>query len=361
MSTSAIRWNPCVSHRGLDVIRFFENYFGDPSKTVVLVAGAGFDPRSKFIASALSSVLNDRIRALFLREERPITEVTLSDKAEENLNILSSRIPESEVFVFDVFGEDNAVIGGRNAVNALRGYDFEGCTDVIVDMSALSVGSSFPIIRYLLKDAQDSQFASNLHVTVAANSELDDKIVPVLGDQVGWVHGFRGQFGTAAMEEAARLWIPQLAMGPAAAFNSIQQMINPDETAPILPFPSSDPRKTEELVAYFSSQLGGGWNAAPWDIIYAAESDPVDLYMTIMRLHDEREPVFRDHGGAQSILTPIGSKALALGALMAACDRDLPVAYVEATAYEVDWESVTETTIENTELVHVWLRGEAYA
>ena len=64
------------------------------------------------------------------------------------------------------------------------------------------------------------------------------------------------------------------------------------------------------------------------NIVYADEGDPLDLYRTILRLDDLRKPVFREVGGSLLVLSPLGSRVTALGALMAALERDLPVAYL---------------------------------
>ncbi len=52
----------------------------------------------------------------------------------------------------------------------------------------------------------------------------------------------------------------------------------------------------------------------------------------------------------------MGSKVLALGALLAALERDLPVAYLEAIAYEV----ADTAAAAKPNLVHVWLAGDVY-
>jgi hypothetical protein len=79
-------------------------------------------------------------------------------------------------------------------------------------------------------------------------------------------------------------------------------------------------------------------------------------------MDDSRKRVFAEIGGSQIILSPVGSKALAVGALMAALDRDFTIMYVEALGYSADFarlDAVRET--QTAELVHVWLSGEAYA
>ena len=58
------------------------------------------------------------------------------------------------------------------------------------------------------------------------------------------------------------------------------------------------------------------------------------------------------------ILSPLSSKATALGALMAAIERDLPVAHVESIGYEL--RTSVPQAIHQPDLIHVWLEDEAY-
>ena len=58
------------------------------------------------------------------------------------------------------------------------------------------------------------------------------------------------------------------------------------------------------------------------------------------------------------ILSPLGSKVMALGALMAALERDLPIVHLESIGYELQ-NSVPET-VDQPSLNHVWLEGEVY-
>jgi hypothetical protein len=49
-------------------------------------------------------------------------------------------------------------------------------------------------------------------------------------------------------------------------------------------------------------------------------------------------------------------------ALMAALDRDFTVMYVESIGYDVDFDRIANVgESRQTEIVHVWLHGEAYA
>ena len=50
------RWDPCIAHRGDQVDKFLDHYLAQPDRSVLLVAGAGFDPRSCAVAARLSKV-----------------------------------------------------------------------------------------------------------------------------------------------------------------------------------------------------------------------------------------------------------------------------------------------------------------
>ena len=106
------------------------------------------------------------------------------------------------------------------------------------------------------------------------------------------------------------------------------------------------------------TEIESTWSVDTRNIVYADEGDPLDLYRTILRLDDLRQPVFAETGGSMLVLSPLGSKVMALGALMAALERDLPVAHLEPIGYE--FEASVPERIDRPDLIHVWLEGEVY-
>ena len=105
-------------------------------------------------------------------------------------------------------------------------------------------------------------------------------------------------------------------------------------------------------------EMENTWSVDARNIVYADEGDPLDLYRTILRLEDRRRPVFAEAGGSMLVLSPVGSKVMAIGALMAALERDLPVAHLEPEGY--DLEGWVPDEIEQPSLMHLWLEGEVY-
>ena len=128
------RWDPCVAHRGEEVNEFVARYFAQRDRKVFLVVGAGFDPRSRIVATRLSDA-DASVRGLFIRENRPDPPRIQLDWANANEEALHARFDEVRVEQVDIFGSDRAVVGGRNIIRAIRRQDLSGVTDVIVDVS----------------------------------------------------------------------------------------------------------------------------------------------------------------------------------------------------------------------------------
>jgi hypothetical protein len=351
-----------VSHRGeAEVDEFCASYF--PSREggkVGLVAAGGFDPRSCLVARRIAASA-PKAQALFIREERPSPETELLARAEANVNELSTLFPSNVVVRVNVLDENNAVVCGRNIVaelQKLRGQNKLAWTDVVIDASALTIGVSFPLIRYFLELAKTGQGPRNVHVMIAANAMLDESIEPIASDAISYVHAFKGAITLHTTTQAARLWLPQLARGRGTILERIFRTVAPDDTLPILPFPSSNPRFADELIAEYAEEFESEWEVSAGDLVYADEWDPLDLYRSVLRIHDASTKVFAETGGAVTIISPIGSKACGLGALMAAYERDLAVAYVEAVGFSTRKLPAAGQPCPSSELVHLWLAGE---
>lgn len=351
------RWDPCIAHRDEEVGVFIDEYFATEGRSVLLIGGAGFDPRSTVVARRLSAT-GVTLRALFLQERRPDPDPQLVERATANAEALTGLIADSSVEAVDIFGPDNAVIGGRNMVRVLNGIAYDGVTDVIVDTSALSIGTSFPIIRFLVELSEKRDGPTNVHVFVAHDPELDASIQAIPSDKPDYIHGFKGASTLDGYAAAAKLWLPQLAAGRVGSLNRLHNFVQPHDTCPILPFPATNPRLGDILAEEFMTELESGWEVDTRALVYAAEEDPIDLYRTILRLDDLRKPVFQGVGGSLLVLSPLGSKVMALGALMAALERDLPVAHLESIGY--DLQGAIPTDSEEPNLVHIWLEGDVY-
>ena len=354
-----MRWDQCIANFGDEVTKFAQDYFADKSRKVLLIAGAGFDPRSTHVAECLVDA-GTAIEAVLIKEIRPNPSPNLNDLAAKNQIDLESLLQDSEIVEIEIFGTDNAVIGGRNVVKELHRLNFQKFTDVVVDISALSIGTSFPAIRYLTNRIDKGQKPGNLHVFVTHNPSLDTAIKDSPSNSPGYIHGFLGGASLNNSSEAARLWLPQLVPDGRSALTVLHDYVKPHDTCPIVPFPAAEPRQVDILAEEYIVELESAWSVDTRNLVYADESNPLDLYRTILRLHALRQRVFKDIGGSLMVLSPLGSKIMAIGALLAAMERNLPVAYLEAISYDYDKVQEPHQDHAKHKLVHLWLEGDAY-
>lgn len=346
-------------HRDGKAPQFLNEWFASETRKIFLIGGAGFDPRSTAVARLMTQFAKCPITGILVREHRPLAPTHLLAGAEKNIAELLRLIPKLQVRDINIFAEnDLALIGGRQAAIIAKSIQWDGATDVVVDCSALSRGVIFPLVRSIL---ELSDTPPNLHLLVIDNASLDDGIVAEPTERASTMHGFRGKLGLESSQHAAVLWLPQLVTGQKDSLSKIHSSLEPKphDICPILPFPSGDLRNPERLITEYSVELESTWGVDPRNIVFASESNPLDLYRSILRIDDERGQVFKETGGSLLVLSPIGSKLLSLGALMAAIERDFPVVYVEALNYQFT-PSVPNQDFPGDRLVHLWLEGEAY-
>lgn len=353
------KWERCIYHLGADAEIFLKEYLSDDGRRILLIGGAGFDPRTTTVPTLLAEIAGARTSGFFLREQRPRPDGELLKRAAENEARLSRLLPESRFEDLNIFAPDDAVIGGRTAITLVNGIDLQEFTDIIVDLSALSIGVAFPIVRFFHE--KSPAMGTNLHLVVVDDPTTDVRIKSTSSESPTTVHGFKGGWELDAQADAAKLWMPQLSLTKKEVLDRIHSRVAPHAVCPILPFPATVPRLADTLIEHYGTLLQNPWQVDARDIIYASERSPVDLYRTILRIDDARRPVFAETGGSQIILSPVGSKALAIGALMAALDRDFTVMYIEALNYSADFGQENEARPrEESQFVHVWLQGEAY-
>ena len=353
-------WENCIANFDDAVDDFVADYFADPSRHVLLVAAAGFDPRSRRISKMLADTLGARLSAIYVREERPGASEALIKQANENEAALKEIVPDSIVISIDVFADDGAPVGGSRIVSRLSEHPVADLvTDVILDLSALSIGVGFPAARMLLEDCESAADRA-FHLMIVSNPEMDDKISSVPSSRAGSVKGFSPPIEDDA-QGLAQVWIPQLARGRALALTQIGAAIpSRYKICPLLPFPARNPRRADDLLAEYRTELVDEWEVDPRDVVYASERNPLDCYRTLSTLKTRFDRTMKGTYEPRMVLSPVGSKVLAAGALMAAIEHDMAVQYLETESYLFDNDTIgPNEALDMT--VHLILSGPLYA
>lgn len=355
-------WHTCITHFDDKLDAFIAEYLSDQSRHCLLFGGAGFDPRSRQIATKLHAALGARLHGFLVREERGDPAQHLRDKADENERELRKLIPSAyvaNVLMFDP--NDRAPVGGQKILEELGKFTWpNGVTDVVLDFSALSTGIAFPMARLLLETIEKLKDVS-FHIMTSSNPELDMRIVGEPHSTPTFVRGFPALAPQSLDKEVAKIWLPQLASGRMPIFEKIKRdFAKAYRICPILPFPAGNPRRSDGLIAEFLEMLVE-MSVDPRDHIYVSERNPLDSYRKLTMLKQRYDKTVEGVFVPELVLSPVGSKVMAIGALMAAIEHELPVQHVENIRYDYDPTRDEGGGVAKDMQVHVWLHGPIYA
>lgn len=352
-------WDNAIAHFDDNVGTFVTEYFGQDHRTCLLIAAAGFNPRSRRIATLLAQTLGARLIAIFIREERGKPDAALVEAADANEAALRNLV-ECEILKIEIFGDDDAPVAGSRIARALGTYEIPpDVTDVVLDMTALSIGIGFPAARLLLEQCETRENCA-FHLMIASSPEIEDKIMSEPDSRPMAIRGFAGEDISASSLEVAKVWLPQLAKGKSMALSEIGKTSNEwYKICPVVPFPAGEPRRADALIEEYQGHLVHSWDVDPRDIIYASERNPLDCYRTLATFAKRYRQAVADTFAPSIVVTPIGSKVVAAGALMASLEHDLTVQYIETVRYDFDPAEPTNGN-EPEYLVHLLLSGPAY-
>ena len=136
--------------------------------------------------------------------------------------------------------------------------------------------------------------------------------------------------------------------------------MKPDEICPVLPSPSRNPRRADDIVIEYQTPLFDELHLDGRNFLYASERNPFEVYMRLRGAVLRYGDVFRILGGCRVAISPLSSKLMSLGALLTAyelkqLDYRVGIAHVDSQGYRI------ESTVPRAELFGLWLTGECDA
>lgn len=376
MTPDSFRWRDYFLRDGDGFDEFWKAFLAERKRNLLFVLGHGFDAR---MCDGI-----ERVLSLGGEGTRDVALIAFDEGAESPSQIyLAQRTANGERLEklvqgrgtighrdIKMFSDDNRRIGARSiAQEFASSAEFRSYTDVVVDISALPRSLYMPLLAKLLAlfdgEAKDDE-KRNLHVIVSHSPAIDGAIVEEgLEESASYLFGF----AAAALESEStsgqpKIWIPVLGKRQPAQLEKINQFVMPDEICPLLPSPARDPREGDSIMIEYRELLFDQLRVEPRNIIYAAESNPFEVYRQLMRsiLHYDR--ALKPVGGCKVALSAMSSKLASMGVLLAAYElgrRDpkvtVGVAHVESQGYRVE----SNGTAPSTTLFTMWLSGECYA
>ena len=349
-----------IWHANSDAAKFIDDYFSK-SGNILYIGSIGFDPRTLTTYRRLKESAGDKVKPFFLLEERKEGSAALKDRAWKREQSLPDELGfKPKICRVPIFAEDGAPIGGSELIRvAIAEFpDITDFTDIVIDICAISRGIFFPLTRYFRDIIRESGKPISLHILVVDQPAVDYSYIPEYYDSAGWMRGFDGGAGQLSKNsKAVKLWMPQLMSQRKTVYETLYKFVNPQDVCPVLPFPGIKAKMVDELVIEYNDYITSTLDTALQNIVLAAESDPLDMYHTVVRVDAARKKIFEN---SFTVLSPMGSKVSTIGGLLAAMDLNLPVAYVETIGYSENKRMESLDLPNEERLVHVWVDGPVY-
>jgi hypothetical protein len=365
------RWQDYVLIRGNRFSAFWKGFLQKAPRSFLFVVGRGFDPRmclgSRQILEAGGIGPRDLIALEF--DEGPTSpSLVHKDQVEKNWvdlqSIFSGRGKVSQRLL-TFWSPEGRRVSSQNALDLFdASAPFSNYTDIVVDISAMPRSVYFPLLARLLffldTELASQQPPKNLFVIVAEDAGLDAAIQEEGVDERA---EFMASFGGGFDEEATQIpkvWIPLLGENRTTQFDRIENLVDPDEICPVLPSPSRNIRRADDIVIQYQRVLFDELRLDPRAFLHASEQNPFEVYRQIRKAVLHFASVFKLLDGCKVALSALSSKLMSLGALLVAYELkqlgyNIGVAHIECQGYAL----VSKET--DSELFSLWLAGECYA
>jgi hypothetical protein len=290
----------------------------------------------------------------------------VTSNMEQLLALFEGRGPITQKWV--TMTSEGRRVGSRQAANIIAGVEeIADFSDIVVDIGALPRSLFLPLLAKLLHLAHHPEPGSpkcpNIHVIVAEDQLLDRSINEVGVDETAsTIHGFSGDLEVEATQMIPRVWFPILGEGKITQLERIYEFVKPSEICPVIPSPSSDARRGDNLVAEYREFLFDAHRIEPRNIIYACEHNPFDLYRQLHTSIVHYHHALHTLGGCKAIVSALSSKLLSVGALLACYELKnyqymVGISHIEAQGYELAGVRAPGDSI----FFSLFLAGELYA
>jgi len=373
-----LRWEDYFLRKNEEFHIFWEKYLKQ-DRNILFVVGLGFDPRVCLCAQAIleknGNGKRDFIIVNFIEgENSPSKDFRM--EVENNRNHLESLVKSRGTITektIQMENNDGYRIGSREAANIFKEYsDFENYTDIVVDISSLPFNVYLPLLGKILfildtEKSSGKKMVPNLHVTVAESTFIDKSIKKSgLYESASYLYGFTGNLETVSSEEEPTVWIPILGEGQDVQIELIGNKVSSKEICPVLPFPSINPRRGDDLLLEYQELWRERLAIESRNIIYAAEQNPFELYRQIQKTIEHYREALNPLGKCKFAISSLSSKLMSIGAFLVAYEEGISdkqkvgIAYVESKGYSMKKGASNDKTISSCELFSLWIFGDCY-
>ena len=369
-----MRWDPYILAHDGEFDAFWKEHLARRRRAVLMIIGRGFDVRACDAARRIFAAggVGERHAWLLcfdngLQDSPQREQMTAANEDGYRRLFKEANIRELQIALGDA---SRQTATSRNTAQTLSDKTtFQAYDDVILDVSAMprmiALTAIAKLITLLDGIAEETGKQVNLHVTTAESVTADRRAASgSLSDVVTMVVGFSGSKNAESDDFMPRVWFPVLGEDQEARLTLIREDLMPNEICPVIPFPSRDPRRGDYIVASYRQTLFDDFQIEPKNILHACEFNPFEAYKQIYGAIDRYHNALTEFGGCKAYVSPLSSKLLSVGALLACYDHRLStrshpelrigMPYVESVSYG----DVEQTETDPRELYSMWIRGE---
>lgn len=348
---------------------FWEKYISIKNPNILFILGLGFDPRMCLGYESIMKINGKGKRdALLINfDEGPnspsheYVDIVINNKRK-----ISSLIPSSSELFEKIIKmiEENRRIGSIEAASIIENASkISKYSDIIIDISSLPKGIYFPLIGKILSIIDYEEKSNiNLHIIVAENVVIDKSIKERgISEDASYIHGFKGQIESPLLYDRPKIWLPILGENQANQLLRIGEKVNADEIFPLIPLPSKDPRRGDNLILEYRNLLFDRLVIDPNNFLYVAEKNPFEVYRRLYRTIQHYQDATRPLGGCTITISASSSKLLSIGALLVAYElKDTGVGVINVETLGYDPSEINPDELKSTELFSLWISGDCY-
>jgi len=356
-SDSSLNWDPYFIICGKKFDDFWKSHLESRSRKVLYILALGFDPR---MLNGLSRILKfsnsiEDFKCILIKYDEGPSSPSLRYRSFVEKNTEEFEKLKGKFSIFEEkqikLWSDNSItrrrIGDSEAINIIGNFEnIQDFTDIIVDISAMPKGLYFSLIAKILhllenEEKLPKKDLPNFFTIVSENTELDELIEDSgIDEDPKLMRGYAKELERYAIAEIPYIWIPILGEHKKIQLENIHKWRKPDEIYPILPSPSINPRRGDDIISEYHQLLFDEWNVEPKNVMYADESNPFDAYRQIFYLVREHTKVLAPLGKCRVAISSDSSKLISLGALLAAYDllkqnMSVGIINIEADGYDI--------------------------
>lgn len=330
--------------------------------STLFIMGKGFDIRMNNVIKdllSIDSIFDVKIDCLCIeiQEGKSITntknkEYTAKNEIEleklfslhKNVNYIPHKID-----IWKTEKKKKRRVGDRNGTTLINDIlSRNRYSNIIIDISAMSRSIYFSIIGSILLNIRSSEDRNcNFFVVVSENIEIDQKVVDEGIDREAYfLHGF-GMNSESTLKTKPSIWFPILGENKREQVENAYNTLNPIEVCPLLPFPSKNPRRSDNLLIEYYKFLFERIGIETQNLMFIPEQNAFETYRIITNAIKNYENSLDVINGCCGIISAFSSKLLSIGALLAGFDLkhiqkyDVGILSVDSHGYVIqDYEEM---------------------